>query len=293
MFPPIRGKDTAPSVLRLVLLLAVAAALLLVADSCRLSPLAPLRDPDRSTGTGVGGVTPASGLEVSPSPCRPGFVSAASYEGSIGSATSDELARVPEIARMRSEVSHGTLYLSGQLRYRDRWTGTVEYTPYVPGGWCLQVFLNTDRQRTGYWLGFDYIVRGVEWNPVSGASIVRRITLEPGYPGGWGPASGKATLRATRRGFAIAIPLGAIGGGGDDLDFALETYATVACPECESGHSQIYAADYFGSWSATRRGELAIVPRSTSREASRWSLRADDAHSAPASREEAAPTATR
>jgi hypothetical protein len=228
MLPPIGGKETAHSSLRLVLL---AAVMLIAASSCRLSPLAPARDLAQNAASGIG-------TAVRSSPAV------------------DEPAQVPAIARLHGEVKHGTLYLTGQLDVRGRRVD-MAYSPYRPGGWCLQVFLNADRRNTGYWLGFDYIVRGVEWDPASGTSIVRRITLEPGYPGGWGPESGTATIRVSHGSFAIAIPLGAIGGADGTLDFALETYATVACPDCDSGYSHEFAANYFGSSSADGRPPLA------------------------------------
>ncbi len=186
----------------------------------------------------------------------PGRVPAARYAGR-GGGTPDERAQVPAISHLRSDVKFGTLILTGNLSQRGS-RAEQQYSPYRPGGWCLQVLLNTDQQRTGYWLGFDYIVRGVEWEPTSGASVVRRITLEPGYPGGWGPASGTATLRVSRGSFSIAVPLDAVGGDDGNLDFVLETYATVACPESDSGVSQLYAADYFGSSSAGGRAALAV-----------------------------------
>ena len=415
MPPSIGGKETALPTLRLASVAAAALALLLAVDSCRLSPLAPVRDPGESAAIGIGDAAPAGDWPEAPpigaidiaregdrvhfsigiipagepgralaepgpgaaahwtfrldldadrnpntgdedgtdfaliagpdsrielwrhqssrweqtqtapmtwTPSRiafdlpvsalneedglmdyvldvyearasasgPGFIPAASYAGSTAPVP-DARAQVPAITRLRSEVRRGTLYLTGQLNARGR-GADAEYTPYRPGGWCLQVFLNTDRLRTGYWLGFDYIVRGVEWNPASGASIVRRITLEPGYPGGWGPESGKATLRASRGSFTIAIPLGAIGGTDGDLDFALETYATVACPECAPGYSQVYAADYFGSSSAARRALLAVGLRPPTRGPARWSLRPGGAHSATTDRTSSA-SATR
>jgi hypothetical protein len=216
-------------------------------------------------------------------PGSPGGVPAASYAGRSGPAL-DGRAQVPAITRLRGEVRRGTLYLTGQVCAR-RPRADVKYTPYQPGGWCLQVFLNTDRRSTGYWRGFDYIVRGVEWDPASGASVVRRITLEPGYPGGWGPECGEATLRVSRGSFIIAIPLEVLGGADGDLDFALETYATVACPDCQSGCSQEYAADYFGSSSADGRLPLAIGPRPASGGPAGPGLRPAGSRSAAAGRE--------
>jgi hypothetical protein len=391
MIPPIHGKDAA---LRLARLVATAAALLLAAGSCRLSPLAPTRGADESVAIGIGDAAPAGGrpeappigaiditreddlvhfsigivpdgrpgpeaaahwtfrlyvdadrnlrtgddagadvaliagldgriavwrhesslwrqtqtaplvrtpagitfdlpasalgeesgfvdyvldvYEIRTSPDGPGRVHVASYAGSNGPGTPERTA-VPAITNLRAEVRRGTLYLTGKLKARNRGAG-AEYTPYRPGGWCLQVFLNTDRLATGYWLGFDYVARGVEWNPATGACIVRRITLDPDSPGGWGPESGKATLRASHGTLAIAIPLGAIGGNGGNVDFVLETYATVACPDCGSGYSHVFAADYFGSSSAGPGALPDLASGPGTRGATRLSLRSDRLH---------------
>jgi hypothetical protein len=193
-----------------------------------------------------------------PSSSGPGSVPSASFAGHSGRPP-DERTQVPAVAHLRADVRMGVLFLTGQLGTRGH-RATAEYSPYDTGGWCLQVFLNTDQRSTGYWLGFDYVDRGVEWNPVSEVTLVRRITLDPAYPGGWGPASGEATLRVSRGSFAIAIPLGTIGNDDGNVDFALETYATVACRGCDSGYSHEYAADYFGSSSTGERIPIAVAP---------------------------------
>jgi hypothetical protein len=415
MLPPLRATDTAHPALRLALL-AAAAALLLAAESCRLSPLAPVRDLGESAAIGIGDAASAGGWPVAPpigaigitregdqvrfsievlpggetspefagpgagapapwtfrldldtdqdpdtgdengadvalvagtdgrigvwrrapsgweqtqtapltwtrsriafelpaaaldeddglmdysldiygirtSSSAPDFIPAASYAGRSGPLP-DERMLVPAISHLRGEVRHGFLYLSGRMNVRGHRTD-VQYSPYQPGGWCLQVFLNTDRQATGYWLGFDYIVRGVEWNPASGASVVRRITLEPGYPGGWGPESGVATLQVIHGDFSIAIPLTAIGDAGGDLDFVLETYATVACPDCEPGYTQEFAADYFGGSSTNGHPLIAGNPGPTTRGPARWSLLPGGARSATADRTHRALATTR
>jgi hypothetical protein len=225
----------------------MAVALLLSANSCRLFPTSPAHDPT------VGGAS-GSGLEPAE--------------------------RVPVITHLRGEVRGGTLYLAGNLA-ADGGRQELNYSPYVPGGWCLQVLLNTDQQRTGYWRGYEYIVRGVEWDRVSRVAVVRRITLEEGYPGGWGPSSGEATLRVSRGSLAIVVPLDAIGGDDGNLDFVLETYATVRCPECAGGYSHRYGADYFGAVTADGRAGPASGPVVLSERPGPWGVRPHTGSAAP------------
>lgn len=211
---------------RVAAVAAVAAALLLAAGSCRLSPTSPARDPT------VGG---------------PGDLTAARAVGG-GHApppAPDAEERIPVITHLGGVVTNGTLHLTGNLTTPGA-RSELEYSPYEPGSWCLQVLLNTDQRRTGYWLGYDYIVRGVEWDAATRLAVVRRITLEPGFPGGWGPGCGEATLRVSRGSFALAVPLEAIGGDDGNLDFVLEAFLTVDCPECADGYSHTYGAHYFG-----------------------------------------------
>jgi hypothetical protein len=208
---------------------AAAAALLFLSGGCRLSPMSPVGTPGTAL-VGLAGVAAPSDVAAS----QPA---------------------VPTLTHLRAEVKHGVLLLTGNLAV-EGWRHPPEYSASSPGGWCLQVLLNTDQQRTGYWRGYDYIVRGVEWNPESRIAVVRRITLESGYSGGWGPASGEASLRPGRVTFAVEVPLAAIGDDDGNLDFAVDTYLTVACPECESGRSQCYGATYFGTCSADGRSAV-------------------------------------
>ncbi len=154
----------------------------------------------------------------------------------------DASRQVPVVRELRTELRGDTLYVRGQLHPGDPAYRTF-YDPYRAGGWSLQLFLNTDQARTGYWLGFDYIVRGVEWSP-DGSFVVRRIAPTDA---GWGPASGAARFEIRPRTFELAVPLAAIGGDDGLLDYALEQYATVECPPCEGGTTDIYVADTFGS----------------------------------------------
>src|SRR5262249_35915267 len=66
------------------------------------------------------------------------------------------------------------------------------YDPVNPGGWMLQLFVNTDQDPSGYWKGYDYVIRGGEKNP-DGTYVVRQ-TMGGGGEGGWGAISGAATL---------------------------------------------------------------------------------------------------
>jgi hypothetical protein len=258
------GRETTLRVPRAVAVAVVAAALLFSANSCRLSPVSPVHAPAAG---GAGG----PGLAFAPGDAPP---------GPAGRSARDEGAQVPTITRLHGEVKHGTLCLTGDLVVEGDRAG-LKYSPSETGGWCLQVFLDTDQAQTGYWRGYEYVVRGTEWDPASRVIVVRRITLEPGYPGGWGPASGAATLRVSRGSFALTIPLGAIGGDDGNLDFALETYATVPCAACPSGCSHWYAADYFGSCSADGRPAPALGPVVLSERPGTWSGRPHTGSSAP------------
>ena len=64
------------------------------------------------------------------------------------------------------------------------------------------------------------------------------------------------TLRP--RTFELAVPLSAIGADDGMLDYALEQYATVDCPECGSGVSAEYVSDRFGSTGPSRGRRLVV-----------------------------------
>lgn len=259
---PTGGRETTLRVPRALAVALMAAVLPFLANSCRLAPTSPAHDPTvgRTAGTGS---TPSTGNASTARPPLPGLAE-----------------RVPVITHLRAEVRGGTLYLAGNLAANGN-RSESDYSPDVPGGWCLQVLLNTDQRRTGYWLGYEYIVRGVEWDRVTRATVVRRITLEEGYPGGWGPSSGEATLRASRGSFAIAVPLDAIGGDDGNLDFVLETYLTVECPECAAGYSHCYGADYFGTVSADGRPGPSSGPVVLSGRSGPWGVRPHAGSAAP------------
>jgi len=163
---------------------------------------------------------------------------------------------VPAMTRLRCEVRGDTLYLRGQFSVSEH--GDF-YGPARPGGWMLQLLLDTGQDGVGYWRGYDYIVRGGEWS--GGRFTVRRITLDDSTPGGWGPASGHARFRLLPRHFELAIPLDALGGDDGRADFALETYLTVACPDCPGGVSAVGVGDYLGRSGSggVHRGGIHLV----------------------------------
>jgi len=118
------------------------------------------------------------------------------------------------------------------------------YDPVNPGGWMLQLFVNTDQDPSGYWKGYDYVVRGGEKNP-DGTYVVRQ-TMGGGGEGGWGAISGAATLLANDA-LELHVPLAALGNDDGYVDYALELYATVSCPDCPGGYTQVVVKDLFGT----------------------------------------------
>jgi hypothetical protein len=160
--------------------------------------------------------------------------------------------QVPKLSRLRGEVRDDTLYVKAMIFPRGRSARAITYDPDHAGGWALQLFVDADAANNPYWNGYESVVRGSEWNRARGTFVIRRITFEEGTPGGWGPSSGNARFRLKPMGFELAVPLSSLGNVGGTLNFAIETYATVACPECESGVSAEMSEDYFGV--ATRPG---------------------------------------
>jgi hypothetical protein len=154
--------------------------------------------------------------------------------------------QVPEITSVQAFVRGDSLHLRGQLGTS---ASLRPYEPVRPGGWALQILVDSDLTNGGYWLGFDYVVRGSEWSRDDRTFVTRRITLEPQYPGGWGPQSGVALFRQRPRHFEVAIPLTAIGGPRHDMLLAIETFATVDCASCPGGFAHESAQLVFHSLS--------------------------------------------
>jgi len=223
---------------RALLLATCAVALALTASSCRVDPLSTVR-PE----TAVVAATP--GGEVATDPTGPG---------------DPELAQVPLFTLLHAQIKGDALVLTGRVRPRSFKRMPV-YDPYHAGGWALQLFVDANPDVNTYWLGYEHLVRGVEWDPGRGTMVTRSITLEDGYPGGWGPSTGFSEFRQTRLGFTLTVPLATLGGSVDHVNFALETYATVACDGCDGGVAQNFAEDYFGS--ANAKGGVISPPDRT------------------------------
>ena len=157
----------------------------------------------------------------------------------------DPRLRVPDITDIRAEVRGDSLHLSGKLDPIPSWFPTF-YDPLHRGGWMMQIFVNSDQESTGYsWRGIDYLVRGGE-RLSAGSYLIRRVEPGSDETGGWGPVSGVARLITGARTFEAAVPRAAIEDENGQMDFVIETYATVECPECEHGVSHLFVEDYFG-----------------------------------------------
>lgn len=190
-------------------------------------------------------VTPAGTgqLDVAPAYC-------ASFPHPDGSSP-----LIPAVVWMRAVVRGESLVLNVLLRPRHPDT---HYDPGTPGGWMLQMLLNTDLAPTGYRDGYDFVVRGGEW--IDGEFVVRRI--EPGdqWPGGWGPESGRARFDLRHRSFRLAVPRSALGGDDGNARFLLEFFQTDVCPDCPSGITHSYFEQWYGETEQRgRRGGLRVI----------------------------------
>lgn len=197
--------------------------------SCHQAPLAPAPAPEGARVAASGDpFDPGDDLRVTPSGTQ-----------------------MPVIREMRGEVRDGVLYMRATL---DPFVARLRrpYDPNHSGGWLLQFFMNTDQADTGYpWMGIDYLVRGGEIRP-DGQLVIRHVEPGDNFPGGWGPESGSAMFSQKPQEFTLAIPLAAIGDDDGVLDFVLETYVTVECPECEGGVTAQWAGDFFGTTAGRR-----------------------------------------
>jgi hypothetical protein len=162
----------------------------------------------------------------------------------------------PMLVHLQFRRAADTLHVTAHFVRRDPRVRTF-FDPYTAGGWSFQLFLNTDALPSGYWRGYDYVVRGVELSRERTIPI-RLTTGEPAGPDGWGPECAHVTLSTDGMTVSFPIPLAALGSPAGEVEFALETYVTHACPACPGGVSQDYAADYFGVADDGARHPLAF-----------------------------------
>lgn len=121
-----------------------------------------------------------------------------------------------------------------------------DFDPWTPGGWCFQIFLDTDQDdSTGYsGSGFDFTVRAVE-QETDGSIHVRRT--ESDGTAGWGESTGTVPLEFGNLFFATYIPLSFLDDDDGGLDYQLEIYDTIERDLQGTGITHIYNASYNGS----------------------------------------------
>lgn len=161
----------------------------------------------------------------------------------------------PEYRRVEARYAAGFLHVSTQVRL------PATASPFAPdreGGWCFQLFLDTDRRATGYGPGFDYLVRAIEVQQ-GGAVLVRR-TEGGGGPGGWGEAVGRVALDVTNGRIEFTLPFETVQDWDGVVDFTLELYSTVRRPEKYGGGlTHEFVANYSGSSVAYNAPHAAFV----------------------------------
>ena len=140
-------------------------------------------------------------------------------------------------------------YSSNFLFFTAKYTSPDNsFGPWTPGGWCFQIFLDTDQDNTtgytGY--GFDFTVRAVEQEP-NGYIHIRRTEGNSG-PGGWGESTGTVPLILGNSFFSTFIPLSSLDYDDGILDYRLEIYDTIEWYwEGTTGITHYYSAHYDGS----------------------------------------------
>jgi len=160
----------------------------------------------------------------------------------------DADARVPVIDDIRIQRQGSDLVVRVIYERRDPRID-LQYDAYMPGGWCFQMFLNTDRQETGYWRGYDFVTRDGEPGLLRRALRVRRTDSisEDAAAGGWGPEVATVPIRVTKSTFTFRVPMQSVGNTDGVVDYCMELYLTDACPDCDDGSTHVYAYDVFGS----------------------------------------------
>lgn len=165
---------------------------------------------------------------------------------------------VPDFSNTRLRYADGVLRL--EAAPETPWT-SAPFGPDRDGGWCFQLFLNTDQLGTGYGPGVDYLVRAVEVGLGGGVDVRRAVG--GGGPGGWGEAVGRVALRTRAGALECTIPLEILGPDDGAVDFVLEVYRTIEKPaELGGGVWHEFVANYSGT-SSTYRRDGALVRRGT------------------------------
>src|SRR5262249_29637678 len=181
-----------------------ALTLLLAGAGCREAALAPDRDARGSGGAAAvsvelgNGSTPRNATDFQPDRAEAALIGVADGDPVIDpppigpSPVDGQSLQAPIMVGLRSVVGSSDVVFTARFNPASR---HFVYDPALPGGWMLQLFLDTDQAPSGYWKGYDYVVRGGETNP-DGSYVVRE-TMGGGGDGGWGAVSGAATLVAT------------------------------------------------------------------------------------------------
>lgn len=153
---------------------------------------------------------------------------------------------VPQFRRIEMDQVGSDLRI--QFAVDPRRPDELRYDPMRPGGWSFQLFLDTDQEPTGYWLGYDFLTRDTEAD-LDGRSLRVRRTIALGAPGadGWGEETAVVPVHVNRSMLSFRVPLAAITDHDGCIDFALEMYRTSACDACPGGRSYDFAYSLFGT----------------------------------------------
>ena len=149
-------------------------------------------------------------------------------------------AQVPVLGAITTEVENGQWVIRATMIPRDP---NPFYSVSQAGAWSLQLFFNTDQQPTGYADGYEFETGW--W-----ADEVEPFAVRGPIPAccDWGEVSGYAGLQILRNRVTVRVPLSAIRDDGA-LNWRLETFSTIACPECPSGVTAEFSDHYSGTTS--------------------------------------------
>jgi hypothetical protein len=180
-----------------------------------------------------------------------------------GGPSAVRIAAVPDFSDISVRYADGLLHVSAAV------SGPGAVAPFDPsraGGWCFQLFIDTDQAPSGYGAGIDYLVRAIEIAPGGGVDV--RRAEGGGGPGGWGEAVGRVAMTARDGRIECTVPLAMLGPDDGAIDFVLETYRTVLLPPSKGGTvKHEFVANYAGVSvpfsriaSPVRRGFVPVAP---------------------------------